>query len=70
MLDLSKAVIAAQLRPIYGAPCEITQVSPLLVTLAGETGVEGEKVTGLTYALGDAFAIFTSPGVPIIFPIT
>ncbi len=53
-------------------PCMITQVSPLLVSLAGADDIPGEGLAGLFYTVSDtnnAYALIKSPGLPLIFPI-
>lgn len=53
--------------------CQITQVTPLLVSFdGGATSVAGDKVAGATYNTGtsnNARALMDSPNKPIVFPI-
>lgn len=54
--------------PMKLIPCAVTQVAPLLITFLGETNVPAQKIAGLTYSLGPAVALYSSPGVPIVIP--
>ena len=53
--------------------CQITQVTPLLVSFdGGVTSVAGDKIAGATYGIGtsnNARALMDSPNKPLIFPI-
>ena len=65
-------VKAMQNRPgavCYLYPCVVTQVSPLLITINGLTNVPAGKIAGAAYSLGQANALYVSPGPPIVLPI-
>lgn len=69
MLPFTKSLLEQQAKPIYLVPCVVTQVSPLQVSLLGQDGLPGVPLAGLTYSLGAANALLTSPGKPIILPL-
>jgi len=70
MDTLARAVVAAQPgRPCTIAPCTVTQVSPLLITLNGAPNIPAVKIAGVTYTLGQANALLCPPNQPIILPI-
>ncbi|MGH1547981.1 hypothetical protein ACRAWB_01900 [Leifsonia poae] len=56
---------------VFLAPCTVTQVSPLLVTVEGGTDVPGVSIAGATYSLGPANALMVDgrASKPIILPI-
>ena len=54
---------------LYMYPVTITQLSPLLITLNGATGVRAQKQSpSATYALGAAICLKTANGNPIVPP--
>ena len=70
MQPAAKKLLEMQGRPVTLAPCTVTQVSPLVVTLLGATGIPGVSIPGAIYTVGDpANALLASPGKPIILPI-
>jgi hypothetical protein len=66
---LTKTLLEQQAKPVYLVPCTVTQLSPLQVSLLGQDAVPGVGLGGLTYSLGAANALLTTPGKPIILPI-
>lgn len=70
MRDLSKALLSLtdSGRALSAYPCTVTALSPLTVNLLG-TVTPAVAVAGLTYSLGPAVALVSSPGTPIILPI-
>jgi hypothetical protein len=66
---LTRALLEQQGSPVYLVPCTVTQVTPLLITLLGSTGVSAVKVIGATYTLNAAaVALVTKAGQPIVLP--
>jgi hypothetical protein len=65
----SRVLLEQQGSPVSLVPCTVTQVTPLLVTVLGATGVSAVKVAGATYSLGAANALFVSGASPIVLPI-
>ena len=56
-------------QPVMAAQVTITQVTPLLITFNGATNIEpADKWSGCTYVLGEATALYTNPGIPIVLP--
>ena len=70
MREVSKALLdaAESAKPLKMFPCVVTQISPLLITLLGETDIPAQKVSGLVYSLGTASALLSSPGTPLVIP--
>lgn len=68
--DASRLLLGAiaQAPELKLVPASITQVTPLLVTMLGATGVPGVKIASLTYTTGPAVAIVAGPGNPLIIP--
>jgi hypothetical protein len=69
VLPLARTILQAQGRPVTIAPCTVTQITPLLVTVNGGTNIPAVKIAGATYALGQANALLCPPNQPIILPI-
>jgi len=64
----ARAIAAATSRtPVY--TCTVTAVTPLTVTINGQTGISGVKMAGATYSLGTATALWWPPAAPLIWPI-
>jgi hypothetical protein len=55
--------------PCRLVPCVVTRVSPLQITLLGESNIPAVKIAGATYSLGAANALVSSPSKPIVLPI-
>jgi hypothetical protein len=69
MIPAAKTLLEQRGKPVWLVPCTVTQTSPLLVTLLGETNIPAVSIAGASYSLGAANALMTSPGKPIILPI-
>jgi hypothetical protein len=69
MFSFTRTLLEQQGSPCRIVPCEVTQVSPLLISLLGQANVPAVKVAGATYSLGFANAIVSSPSKPIVLPI-
>lgn len=69
MRDLSKAILSLKGPQVSMVPCTVTGTSPLTVTIQGTANIPGVPIAGLTYSLGPALALLTSPGRPVILPI-
>lgn len=67
MRELAKVIAAIPTRSVEVVPVEVVTVSPLTVRLNGAV-VPGIAVDGLTYTVGPAVAIWSSPATPIVFP--
>jgi hypothetical protein len=65
---LAKSLLEQQGDPCFIVPCTVTQVTPLLITLLGQTNVPAVKVIGATYTLNAAVAVVTKAGQPIVLP--
>lgn len=68
MLEPVNAILNLVTTPATLTRCVITSVTPLEVDLNGAT-VPGVKITGVTYSLGPAVALWSPPSAPVILPI-
>ena len=50
-------------------PVVVTQVTPLLISINGDTPISALRIPGATYTTGAALALLTSPGTPVVLPI-
>lgn len=67
---LSKTLLERHGSPVYVVPCTITQVTPLLISMAGGDNLPATKMLGLTYTLNAAaLAYCTESGIPQVAPI-
>lgn len=69
MRDDAKAALTLKSEPPRLVPCQITALAPLTVTLNG-TSMPASQITGATYALGHAMALWAPPAMPIIIPVS
>lgn len=72
MDDLAKALTAgggSGPQQLTGAPCRITQVSPLLIDFYSSTTYPAVKLPGMTYTIGAGYAILPPGAKPIVLPL-
>lgn len=69
MVNPFSRALLEQGSPAMVVPCEVTQVTPLLITVLGSTAVPAVKIAGATYSLGAANALMVSGSSPIVLPI-
>lgn len=56
-------------RTVRLLPCEITDTSPLEITLNGTAGIPGVPISGLSYSTGFALALLVDSAAPVVIPI-
>lgn len=69
MSNAQRQALAALAGPNPVYTCTITTVTPLTVTINGQTGISGVKMAGATYSTGTATALWWPPAAPLIWPI-